>query len=79
MHIDARRIKDVFRQHPNVKVCLSGHIHLQDEVTYLGVKYLCNGAVSGNWWDGAYQEFSPAYAVVDLYDDGSSESEYIPY
>jgi 3',5'-cyclic AMP phosphodiesterase CpdA len=79
MHIDARRIKDVLRQHPNVKVCLSGHIHLQDEVTYLGVKYLCNGAVSGNWWDGAYQEFPPAYVVVDLYDDGSSESEYIPY
>ncbi len=79
MHIDARRIKDVFRQHANVKVCLSGHIHLQDEVTYLGVKYLCNGAVSGNWWDGAYQEFPPAYVVVDLYDDGSSESEYIPY
>jgi 3',5'-cyclic AMP phosphodiesterase CpdA len=79
MHIDARRIKDAFRQHPNVKICLSGHIHLQDEVTYLGVKYLCNGAVSGNWWDGAYQEFPPAYAVVDLYDDGSSESEYIPY
>jgi 3',5'-cyclic-AMP phosphodiesterase len=79
MHIDARRIKDVLRQHANVKICLSGHIHLQDDVTYLGVKYLCNGAVSGNWWDGAYQEFPPAYAVVDLYDDGSSESEYIPY
>jgi 3',5'-cyclic AMP phosphodiesterase CpdA len=79
MHIDARRIKDVFRRHSNVKICLSGHIHLQDEVTYLGVKYLCNGAVSGNWWDGAYQEFPPAYAVIDLYDDGSSESEYIPY
>ncbi len=79
MHIDARRIKDVFKQHSNVKLCLSGHIHLQDEVEYLGIKYLCNGAVSGNWWEGAYQEFPPAYVVVDLFDDGSSESEYIPY
>jgi 3',5'-cyclic AMP phosphodiesterase CpdA len=79
MHIDGRRIKNLFRQHANVKACLSGHIHLQDEVEYLGVKYLCNGAVSGNWWDGAYQEFPPAYVVIDLYDDGSVESEYIPY
>lgn len=79
MHIDARRIKDVFKQHSNIKLCLSGHIHLQDEVEYLGVKYLCNGAVSGNWWEGAYQEFPPAYVVVDLFDDGSSASEYIPY
>lgn len=79
MHIDARRIKDVFKQHSNIKLCLSGHIHLQDEIEYLGVKYLCNGAVSGNWWEGAYQEFPPAYVVVDLFDDGSSASEYIPY
>lgn len=79
MHIDARRIKDAFKQHSNIKLCLSGHIHLQDEVEYLGVKYLCNGAVSGNWWEGAYQEFPPAYVVVDLFDDGSSASEYIPY
>lgn len=79
MHIDARRIKNVFRQHQNIKLCLSGHIHLQDEVEYLGIKYLCNGAVSGNWWDGDYQEFPPAYVIVDLYDDGSSESEFIPY
>ena len=78
MHIDARRLKDLFYQHANVKLCLSGHIHLQDRVEYLGVKYLCNGAVSGNWWDGNYQEFPPAYVLVDLFDDGSSESQYVP-
>lgn len=71
MHLDARRIKTLFRQHPNVKLCLSGHVHLADEVTYLGVRYLCNGAVSGGWWKGPYQEFGPAYAVVDLFEDGS--------
>ena len=79
MHLDARRIKNLFYQHQNIKLCLSGHIHLQDKVEYLGIKYLCNGAVSGNWWEGNYQEFPPAYVVVDLYDDGSSESEYLPY
>lgn len=75
MHIDARRIKDVFKRHPNVRLALSGHVHLQDEVHYLGVKYLCNGAVSGGWWGGPYQEFANAYFTVDFYDDGSSESQ----
>ncbi|MDQ8202283.1 metallophosphoesterase [Pelagicoccus sp. SDUM812003] len=79
MHIDARRIKDLFARHPNVKVGLSGHIHLADEVKYLGVTYLCNGAVSGGWWDGNYQEFPPAYVIVDLYEDGSVRSQYVPY
>ena len=79
MHIDARRIKDLFRRHPNVRLCLSGHIHLADVVNYLGVTYACNGAVSGAWWGGSYQEFAPGYAVVDLFDDGSSAVEFITY
>jgi hypothetical protein len=46
---------------------------------YLGVKYLCNGAVSGSWWDGVYQEFPPAYVIVDLFDEGTSASQDIAY
>lgn len=79
MHIDARRIKNLFRRHPNVKVCLSGHLHLVDDLTYLGVRYLCNGAVCGGWWKGAYQEFGPAYALLDFYDDGSVEPQLMAY
>lgn len=79
VHIDSRRIKNLFRQHPNVKACISGHVHLADDVSYLGVRYLCNGAVSGGWWKGAYQEFGPAYALVDLYDDGSVENTLVYY
>lgn len=79
MHTDARRLKDLFHQHPNVKVCLSGHIHLVDRVDYLGVSYLCNGAVSGGWWKGDYQECSPGYALVDLFADGSFENRYVTF
>jgi predicted MPP superfamily phosphohydrolase len=75
MHRDAHKLKDLFHQHKNVKLCLSGHIHLIDQLEYLGVKYLCNGAVSGAWWGGDNQEFPPAFATIDLYDDGSSENE----
>lgn len=79
MHLDVRRIKNLFYQHPNVKVCLSGHIHLRDCVEYNGVTYLCNGAVCGAWWGGVYQETPPGYALLNLYDDGSFDHRYIAY
>ena len=75
MHRDAHEIKNLFWQHKNVKLCLSGHIHLIDQLEYLGVKYLCNGAVSGAWWGGDNQEFPPAFATINLYDDGTSDHE----
>jgi Icc protein len=71
MHSDFLILKKLFIQYPNIKVCISGHIHLQDELNYLGIKYYCNGAVSGNWWKGAFQEFAPAYAVMEFYPDGT--------
>jgi len=79
MHIDARTLKDHFYKHPNVRLCLSGHIHLVDTMTYLNVNYACNGAVSGGWWRGPNQEFKPGYALVDLYDDGTSTVEFVTY
>ena len=79
MHTDFLSLKKIFLDHPNIKVCLSGHIHLQDELEYLGVKYYCNGAVSGNWWKGSFQEFAPAYAVIELFDDGTSTRNIVKY
>jgi len=79
MHLDARQIKDLFFQHRNVRLCLSGHIHLQDRLDYNGVTYLCNGAVCGGWWKGNYQETQPGYALIDLYDDGTFKHEYVRF
>jgi len=73
MHSDFFALKKIFNNYPNIKVCISGHIHLQDELNYLGIKYYCNGAVSGNWWKGSFQEFAPAYAMLEFYDDGTSK------
>lgn len=79
MHTDFLQLKKVFMRYPAIKVCISGHIHLQDEIDYLGVKYYCNGAVSGNWWKGSFQEFAPAYAIIDLYNDGTSKRRMVNY
>ena len=73
MHIDARRMRNLFLQHSNVRLCLSGHTHQLDHEEYLKVKYLSNGAISGNWWKGDYMDFPPAYVLLDLYANGTSQ------
>jgi 3',5'-cyclic AMP phosphodiesterase CpdA len=79
MHIDARQFRQLFLKHPNIRLCLSGHTHQYEALEYLGVRYLTNGAVCGNWWMGAYMDFPPAYVMVNLYDDGSADSFFVPY
>lgn len=78
-HTDIFKIKELFNKYPNVKNCLSGHIHLVDELIYNNREYFCNGAMSGNLWKGPYYEFGPAYAIFDFYDDGSCKREMIYY
>ena len=79
MHSDFFALKSLFAKYPNIKVCISGHIHLQDELEYLGIKYYCNGAISGAWWKGSFQEFAPAYAVMEFFEDGSSKRRMVEY
>jgi 3',5'-cyclic-AMP phosphodiesterase len=79
MHIDCVRLKTLFAQHPNVKLCLSGHMHLIDRVDYNGVTYICDGAVSGNWWKGRHKDCDEGYGVVDLYTDGTIQHKYVKY
>ncbi|MEO5948643.1 MAG: metallophosphoesterase [Chitinophagaceae bacterium] len=79
MHTDFLTLKNLFMQYPQIKVCISGHIHMQDELNYMNVKYLCNGAVSGNWWKGSFNEFAPSYAVMELFNDGTVKRTMIPY
>lgn len=82
VHIDARRLWALFWQHPNVKLCLSGHAHQVEDLRYHSVKYLSDGAICGNYWnesDPSYMGFTPGYGVVNLYMDGSSDSEFVEY
>jgi hypothetical protein len=79
MHTDFIELKKIFLLYPNLKTCISGHIHLQDELEFLGVTYYCNGAISGNWWKGSFQEFAPAYAIMEFFDDGTSRRTMVQY
>lgn len=79
MHTDTSKIISLFYKHPNVKLCLSGHIHLRDKVVYNNVTYICDGAVSGAWWEGNRRETAPGYGLLDLYADGTFDERYVNY
>jgi len=79
LHVDARKIIQLFTGYKNIRCCLSGHIHLQDVVEYKNVHYYCNGAVSGSWWGGAFKGFDPAYALFEFGKDGSIKRQMVNY
>jgi len=74
VHIDARRLWALFWQHRNVKLCLSGHTHQVEDVRYHGVKYLSDGSIAV-----PHMDFPPGYVIVNLYKDGSSDSEFVTF
>ncbi len=79
LHIDADRFLKLFAARRNVRACVSGHMHLVEQLDYSGVRYLCNGAVSAGWWRGLNRDTDFGYALVDLYEDGRVERQYVPY
>ena len=79
MHTDFLDLQNLFSKYNNIKACLSGHIHMQDEIHYFGIPYYCNGAICGNWWKGAFNNFEPAYALFDFYKDGSVKRTIVNY
>ena len=78
MHHDAHAIVDLLDEH-DVKLAVSGHIHLVDRCDYRGVTFICDGAVSGNWWKGPLEQFPEGYGVIDLHPDGRFEHRYVTY
>jgi len=76
MHTDCRAIDALFQKHPNVKLCLSGHLHLVDRCVYNGVTHICDGAVSGAKWRGRKRQTDEGYGLIDLYSDGTFEHQY---
>jgi 3',5'-cyclic AMP phosphodiesterase CpdA len=79
MHVDCRDLEAMFREHGGVKLCLSGHLHLLDKCVYNGITYICDGAVSSNKWKGVRRQTPNGYGVIDLFEDGTFEHQYVTY
>jgi hypothetical protein len=82
VHSDLPEINDLLLRHPNVRLALSGHNHVRDDITYNTVRFANGGAVSGNWWDTkdpGYRDTPAGFAIVDLFTDGQAEIQYLSY
>jgi Icc protein len=79
MHVDYRQLDQLFANYPNIKLCLSGHIHLLERCEYNGVTHICDGAVCGDKWKGPRQRTPEGYGLIDLFDDGTFEHRYMNY
>ena len=79
MHTDCRELDALFRKHRHVKLCLNGHLHLLATATYNGVTYISEGAVSGDKWKGSKRQTPEGYGIIDLFDDGTFQHQYMTY
>ena len=79
MHLDSGGLLGMFKDRLNVKLALSGHMHLIDRVDIRQTSFICDGAVCGSWWQGDYHGFEEGYGLIDLYDDGSFQHQYVAY
>jgi 3',5'-cyclic-AMP phosphodiesterase len=79
MHTDFEALGALFLEHPNVKLCLSGHLHQLDRVEYNGLTHICDGAVCGDKWKGPRRQTPEGYGLIDLFDDGSFKHQYVAY
>ena len=78
-HVDRGELLQLFRQHANVKLCLSGHTHLTEQIQMAGISFVNSGAISGLWWKGDNAHTDEGYSIVDLFDDGTFETTYQAY
>jgi 3',5'-cyclic-AMP phosphodiesterase len=80
VHVDCKRIGALFAKHPNVKLCVSGHLHEIDRADFMGVTYLNNPAVCGDWWKGLHRGvWGEMYTMIDLHPDGTFDYERVDY
>jgi len=78
LHRNSRPLIELLRDN-NAKLCVSGHLHLMDQIRFMDVDFVCNGAVSGSWWGGPHQWVPEGYGVFDLHDDGTHAFQYVTY
>lgn len=81
VHSDANQLTLLFKNYPNIKICLSGHEHTIDKVEHEGIIYLCSGSVCADWWNTGVSEkgYSAGYRLIDFYKNGEIREQYITY
>ncbi|MFV0248835.1 MAG: metallophosphoesterase family protein [Tenacibaculum sp.] len=67
---DFKKINSLINN-PKLKLCLSGHLHMNEDINYSKTRYISCNALSGAKWKGSFLGFPPAYFLIDFYSNGS--------
>jgi Icc protein len=63
----------------NVRAVLQGHTHMNEDITFRGLRFITSGAVSGNWWKGVRAGSPEGFSSIRLTAGGDVETAYHPY
>lgn len=66
--VNNREVLSVFENH-NLVLVLQGHTHVAEMIHWRGITFLTGGAISGNWWRGAYHGTQEGFSVLTLNHD----------
>lgn len=66
VHVDHPRFQELFTQHPNVKACLSGHLHVVERIDFGGVTDFLRPVPTWVCSASEAQAASPAVRPADM-------------
>lgn len=73
-----KEVLKAFEAH-NLKLVLQGHQHLYEEIFSQNIQYITGGAISANWWNGAFHGTEEGFLLVDADKNGQFTWQYIDY
>ena len=78
MLTDAAAVIDILLGY-NVRAVLQGHTHVNEDITFRGLRFITNGAVSGNWWKGTRAGSPEGFSTLHLTARGEVQPTYQSY
>jgi 3',5'-cyclic-AMP phosphodiesterase len=78
MVTDAAQVIDILLDY-RVRAVLQGHIHVNEEILFRGLRFITSGAVCGNWWRGTRAGSAEGYSIVTLGPEATVTMQYRTY
>lgn len=63
--VNSKDVLDLFKAH-NLKLVLQGHLHIVEDISIDGVRFVTGGAVSARWWLGPNKGFEEGFVLINI-------------
>ncbi len=74
---NAHEVLELFKEH-NLRLVLQGHLHIIEDVSIGGIRFITAGAVCADWWEGPRDGMEEGFVLVSIKGD-TIEWEYIDF